>query len=455
MCPVWLRLVSLVPLVLTACPTDPPAQETTSNDTTTSQTTTPTNTTEDCQIGMEGCPCTGGGACDPGLECNDDNKCVPAAGVTTETVTSEPPMTTTTTGDTTTEDDTSTGTTEPVGPECTPPGDGTESAECMAKDPNKPFCVVDTCQPCGELAPDACIEATDGARPICMPGGSCVQCDSKFALEDFQCEGATPHCNLETHTCEGCFEHSECPTTACDVAARKCFPNDNDLWIRQGTGKCSDVPAMGGTMAFPFCDFQTAVAAAQLTGENHTFHLMGNIDDISPGAVQVTNAGPPVSYAFVHEPGGPGDVHTQFVGQGPLIVVGKNVKLYIVNFAILPTGLIDTSRGIDCQEGGEVWLDDSRVTGARGPGIRGNFCDIHLRRSAVSHGKTEGIDMTGGSLFAVNSFITKNAFVAKAGGGGLVMRTGATADISFTTIAENRNEPSLGRGDSIQCDDEV
>ena len=460
------RLAFIVPLALAACPPSGMAtsEESSASETAPQTTEAPGSTTLPCEIGMLGCPCTGGGACDPGLMCTAEKICGSGQDVTTGSDTTVVPMTDgTTTGSE--EGDTTVGSTGPVGPECTPTGDQLESGECLALDPNRPFCEVDTCVGCGGLQADTCTDASDGSRPICLPDGRCVQCDTSDALNQGQCEADKPHCNLETNTCEGCFEHSECPETACEIAARKCFPTDLIIYVRQGPtpgSPCSATPGMGGTMDVPYCDFETATLGAQINGffTGYTFHLMGNDDaEGDPGAVVITGGGAPVSYAFTHDFGGLLDKHTRFKGPGPLILVPKNVTLYLRGWGIIiDKPQADTARGIDCQEGGSVWLDDSRVLYAKGSGIRGNNCDIHLRRTSISFGFTEAIDMTGGSLYAVNSFITGNNNILGKGGGGLHLRDGATVDMVYSTIADNSNEPSQlpGQyGDSIQCGNEM
>lgn len=78
--------------------------DTSSSSSTTSEDTTSTTTTESttddgsCPIGSEGCPCTQGGGCDPGLECMGD-VCTPPAPDTTgpNTETTDPTTTETTT----------------------------------------------------------------------------------------------------------------------------------------------------------------------------------------------------------------------------------------------------------------------------------------------------------------------------------------------------------------------
>jgi len=347
MCPSWsCRLAFIVPLALAACnPSEMPDSEVSTQSETAPQTTeAPGSTTLACEIGMLGCPCPGGGACDPGLMCTAEKICGSGQDVTTGSETTAMPMTD---GTSTGADDTTTGSTGPVGPECTPTGDQLESAECLAIDPNQPFCEVDTCVGCGALQADTCTDASDGGRPICLPDGRCVQCDTSDALNLAQCEADKPHCNLETNTCEGCFEHSECPETACEIAARKCFPSNLIIYVRQGPtpgSPCTYTPGMGGNMDVPYCDFATATLSAQLNGffTGYTFHLMGNDDaEGDPGAVVIAGGGVPVAYAFTHDLGAPLDKHTRFKGPGPLILVPKNVTLYLRDWGIIidkPTG---------------------------------------------------------------------------------------------------------------------
>ena len=466
MCPTLSRVAFVIPLLLTACPTEP---ATTGDETTGQAETAPDDTTQDvvvttgnCSVGMEGCSCTGGGACDPGLSCNAAHVCEQASDeTTTESQTSVEPMTgpsvettaepqtTTTVGDTTD--------TDSVGPECTPQADGKESVECVAIDPTRPFCEGSMCVGCVGLADDACQVATEGERPICHPDGRCVQCDAPDALAKGQCTPEQPHCNLDTLACEGCLEHSECPESACQIAERVCFPEENIVYVRKySAGKdCSEQPGKGGYLTLPYCELGVAVAASQTPHSAYTLYVLANnaaSDD--HGSLFIEPPQFPVSYAIVHEPGTLLDSHTRLRGPGPLLVVPDKVTVYLKDFGIKIFGGVpsDADIGVYCQEGGSVWLEDSRVLGARGAGIRSENCDIHLNRSAVALGATEGIDMTGGSLFAVNSFISENSNKMLYGGGGLRLDGGATADLLFTTIANNSNVAGSMRGDSIQCD---
>lgn len=453
------RLALVASLLWTACPGTGTSTSDDSQTETAPQTTTEAaSTTQDCQIGSEGCSCTGGNGCDLGLTCNLETKiCESGASTSTTTSTSDPPAETSTGG--TDEGESSSDTGETLGPACVATGDGKESPACMALDPTRPFCIDDTCVACTGLEPDACALGTLEQRPLCLDSGACGQCDEVLAVEAGQCTAEMPHCNLDTNMCEGCFEHSECPGTACKIAERECFPPENVLYVRQGSKSmpCVDEPGNGGGLNNPYCDFEVATIAAQLGGFNDDFTFISLANDEALGkgqsAVNISSGPGKPSYAFVHELGDTFNKHAQFVGIGPMITVPKDVTLYINNFGVVIEGGVgDSSLGIACNDG-SVWIDDSRVIQGRGPNIRSANCDLHLRRTAVAFGSTEGIEMNGGSLHAVSSFISSNTSKPGLGGGGLRLSGGATIDVLYSTIADNSNEASKGLGDSIQCDD--
>mgnify|MGYP007130732385 CR=1 FL=1 len=139
------------------------------------------------------------------------------------------------------------------------------------------LCVrVADCDDHNACTTDACMLGTGNQRPLCLASGACGQCDTAGAVDAGQCEATSPHCNLDTNMCEGCLEHSECPATACKIAARKCFPPDNIIYVRQGSPKqpCEDVPGMGGGYDNPYCDFELATAAALKGGANDDYTII-------------------------------------------------------------------------------------------------------------------------------------------------------------------------------------
>lgn len=442
------------PLLLTACPS-PPSGETTSDSSSGAQ-TDPGSTSNECTIGSQGCPCTQGGACDPGLVCSPEKVCVDDGGSSGSGSTSG--STSGTTGEvSSTGDSSSTGTPK----ECTP-GQGQPNVDCMQLDPERPYCAdAGVCGGCTVLpAGMGCAELNPN-KPFCnADDGKCVECTVDNAE---LCGDLEPACNPNTNACEGCFEHSHCPDSgACDIAARKCFPTDKILHIRlglAGQSPCVDKVGQGGTKVNPYCHFDFALAHAQKDGPSSgwVFKFMQTdwMQYYHPN-MTVLGFNSPVTYAVIHEPGSPenGDRHTRFLDGTDIVTVGSNVTLYINNFGMeaLNPGS-DKNYGILCLQGGRVFLDDSYVRGARGPGIRSVGCEVHMRRSKVTQGWTEGIDIVDSELHLVNSHITNNSFHVGFNGGGIAANN-TTIDIVYSTIIGNNNELMAG-GDSINCRDDL
>lgn len=460
----YLTLLCLIP-ALTGCPTQPSATETDTGPTTGTQTeTSATTTTMDCPVGALGCACTNGGVCDPGLVCAPDKTCAE------ETSTGEPSTgassTTTDTTGTTTSDVSTTGPTTPCDP-----ADGQPNLDCIEIDPNQPFCAdAGVCGGCTVLSPELGCAQLDPEHPLCNPeDGHCVACTADDAT---MCTGDTPACDPLTNECTGCFEHSHCPDTACDILAGKCFPSDRIIHIRTGLpadGECTDKVPLGGTVDDPYCNATYAMMHAQKDGATSgwTFKWLPTDAAFYHGSVTAlgVNADTPVSYAFVHA--GPLlthedlelQYHTQFRAVEPVFTVGTNITAYIHNFGIFNQSLqSDVGVGLGCLEGANVFVDDSLIRDARGANIRGIGCNLHLRRTSVYKGRTEGIEldcsMRHCELHLENSFISDHGYVQGDGGGGMVLDN-VTVDILYSTILNNNAEPDLNdptaRGDAIHC----
>lgn len=452
-------------VLLGACP--PPSATTSadSEDSTTSQLQS-SGSTDECPIGDVGCPCTQGGACNAGLVCSPDHRCVSDDVTTTD----GPTGTTTTDEPSTTMADPTSATTEPTAP-CDP-GDGQPNPDCLALDPSKPYCSdAKVCGDCTVLPADGCAQI-DPSAPICNPeDGKCVACTID---DDSLCTGATPACNPVTNTCEGCFEHSHCPDSACDVLKRECFPTDQVIYVRLGvtgdpSNPCTDAVGAGDYQDLPYCNANLALehvkGEAKQSGWTFLFvetkwfnSFHGSI------AVPSAPANSPVSYAFVHV----GDYsqedasqhqHTRLQSAGPVFTVGENVTAYIHNFGLYSVNVQgDNGVGVSCSKNSTVFLDDSFIRDTRGAGIRSFGCDIWLRRSSVYQSKTEGVELNCAekhcTLHMVNSHISENKHFQGQGGGGIVAEN-ATLDIVFSTLLGNNAEVDpndmYAFGDSIHC----
>lgn len=426
-----------------------------------------TSVSDPCPVGMNGCPCTGGGGCDLGLVCNAEMLCEFGGDASASTTGSD------TTGIATAETGSSgdSGSDEEstaAPPECADPGSLEESKDCTKVDKTRPFCSDEgTCVAC--VSDKQCEDATTTLRPICqMEGGNagaCVECNQANAIEAGQCDADRPHCNLDLdkYVCEGCLEHSECPGTACDVAQRKCFPDNRVLYVRNGPTPdepCTFDVNTGGGPGNPYCDMNTAIASAQFGGytSGWTFVVMQSDAPFDQGPFSFSAIGDTqLAYAMVHQNGSPTDKHTRYVGYGPIVTVNSGIRLYMLDFGIYveQNAWADGQFAISCNEDAAIWLDDSRVLFSRGPGIRANGCEVHLRRSSIAFGKTEGVEMNSGSLHMLNSFITENGSNGEYGGGAIRMSGGATAEIVYSTLANNVNTQLSGEGDTVHCDGDI
>lgn len=462
------RTAALV-LGLCACNGDSPAQPATAE---TSETSDATATSSDevtgCTIGERGCPCTPGGGCDPDLVCDDEKKrCVEpdtssevtSAVTTAESTDSGDTSSTTALDETATDDSTSEGSETTAPPvECAKTDLVNFAPDCP--NPARPFCGEDNlCTGCTDDA--QCSGATAGQSPACGAAGACVQCDEVDAVGNGQCSDKNPHCNLDEFKCEGCLEHSECPGTACDIAARTCFKSDRMLYVRRGPTPgypCTYEVPQGGSKSLPYCNMQPAIDHAQFNSASSgwIFTLMIADSNEEHSGFVVPAVDTPVSYAIKHEPGTPIDLHTRFVDYGPVITVNNRVTLYLIDMGVEQheDSFADEHRGIDCTSGGSLWLDSSRVLRSVGPGIRAEGCDVHLRRSSIAFGRTEGIEMVGGSLQMENSFISRNSWRQGFGGGALFLSGGAAAKLVYTSLIDNANEKP-NRGDNLFCDGPV
>lgn len=418
----------------------------TSGDASTTAQSESSSTAAECTIGSLGCPCTQGGACDPGLACSPEKVCVDdggsGSGDDSSGTTAEPASS-------------SSGTTaEPT--ECDPVG-GQPSLDCS--DPAKPFCAeAGVCGGCTVLPAEMGCAQLDAGKPFCNPeDGRCVECTAE---DDSLCVGNKPACDLDTNACVGCFEHSHCPQSACDLVKRECFPTDKIVHVRlglPGESQCTLNVGEGGTKENPYCFLQQAIDHAQLEGPTPgwVFKMMKTTwtKFHHPYAV-FKGTQSPVSYALIHEPGDPeaGDRHTRFVDTVSVMTVGVNVTVFFDNFGIENVNGSEASNGLQCLENARVFLDDSYIRGARGVNLLSIGCDLDLRRSSVTSGWTEGIQISDGKLHMRNSYVTNNKFFADLGGGGIVA-TNTELDILYSTIVGNNNELMAG-GDSIDCRDD-
>lgn len=362
-----------------------------------------------CPVGSAGCPCTGGGSCDPGLLCASQRCVDPNQEVTTS-------MAETSTGSTSEGETT-------AGPACNPNGSGSVDPACPAE---QPYCLAGSCVDCGALE----CNTVSPSLPFCDPGtGLCAAC---------LCDDAAPVCDPELHKCSKCDAHTDCPDSACDLDSGACLPAAATLWV--GGAGCSD--AGDGAKAIPLCGLDEAFArikngaatsvALRVKGGDYTvggpLHVpagrlvaLVSADDMKAG-VAIDIASPTAPTLMVD-------------AQGRLLLDGVSVEQ-------------SSGDGLGCAQG-VMWLDRLTVRGAADHGVTSEACTVTLRRSVLVGNKTAGLQIVGGTLRVENSFISSNGNF-EVPGGGVYLGDGASLDAVYTTFVDNI--AAAGNPFSIACD---
>jgi hypothetical protein len=371
-----------------------------------------TSTGGDCEIGSEGCMCTAGGTCDPGLVCAS-KKCVRIDDTTGPDTSTGPEPTTS--GSST------------AGPECDPGGDGAVDPACPE---GQPYCLSGECVDCGDLQ----CESVFPNLPLCDPStGQCVTC---------LCDDQTPVCDPETHTCSKCEAHPDCPQSACDLWTGACVPADAGLWV-DGEGACDDAGA--GTEDDPLCTLTEAFARIQAsTGDTHAVRVRpGSYGVVGPLTVPEGD-----KVALVHATGADADAAVRVSATGvAILAVGAGGALLIDKIELGDAA----GDGMSCSEA-QMWLDRLRVVDAANHGIRAQSCEVTLRRSAVVGSGLAGALLQAGTAHVENSFFSANGNTTSGKGGGVYLEGGAVLDAVYTSFI--RNVATAGTPYAVACDED-
>mgnify|MGYP001168721941 CR=1 FL=1 len=359
-------------------------------------------------VGSVGCACTGGGSCDPGLLCASSVCVDPDQGTSTTAAT--------TGADPTTGDDTT------GGPECDPGGGGAVDPACPAE---RPYCLAGDCVDCGALD---CATASP-SLPLCNPDtGLCAAC---------LCDDATPVCDPSDHSCSKCDAHDDCPDSACDLDTGACLPAAATLWV--GGGTCSDDG--DGDKAVPLCGLDEAFARVQ-DGAAPSIALRVKAGDYAvAGSLRV-----PAGRVLALISGNSGLEINITSPKAPAIVVDPTAKLLLDGVKLVQSG----GDGLSCAQG-TMWLDRLVVQGAAKHGVASDGCTVTVRRSVLVGNTVAGMRIFDGSLRLENSFISGNGNY-EVPGGGIYLGAGASLDVVYTTLIDNR--AAAGNPYSIACDED-
>jgi len=424
--------LTLTTFCLTACGTEAPAN---TDDSTTSGSSSSSSGGEECWIGERDCRCTDGGGCDRGLVCEAGTCVDDEMSTTTGTSTS-------TTGSTTDMTTTGSSTGDPLACDANL---GLINPDCPEE---LPYCKAGLCGDCASIF--SCAEV-DQDNPICdIPSGECVECTED---NDSACEGATPICDTMANICVGCSDHGECPNSSCDIETGACMDPEKVLYIFTDTGKsnnCTDMKGLGGTFKNPYCVFNIALEHAMNNGglDGWTFKMLPGAPYAQPKVVLESES--PFTVAIIADQNA--SDAADFSSVYPSVDTTGDITLYLHNLDFESGATISDNPTLLCRQGARLHISHSQIRGGAGPGLRGEDCNITLNDSVVTMNKSEGIEMSGGSLVMSNTFVTNNGHPgSKYGGGGLSL-SGVGVDMVYTTIVDNMSPDGV---DSIHCNDVV
>ena len=318
----------------------------------------------------------------------------------------------------TTSGDESTSTTGPLA--CSS-ADGSLDDDCERDDPTRPYCVGGLCSSCVEAGDHDFCEDKSASTPACDDvTGLCVPCGEAAAQV---CTGAKPVCD-PGGSCVECVSHGDCPGTAChvdpgDPLFGSCFAASEVIWVDSG----NICPGMG-TQASPACSLAQAVngigagqsAVVRLAGSGSTYPERVIVDD--DVTVAIIGSGTPVIS------GNPG------VSGSSILVDDATLYLHAVRVANNVN-----SHGISCGNGIVVMEDSEARSNSRYGLYTTAPCDVTVRRSSVFSNGHGGVRQFGGKLHLVNAAVGVNGNQSN---GPAINSQHSRIEVLYSTIAGNQ-----------------
>jgi hypothetical protein len=322
--------------------------------------------------------------------------------------------------------------------------------QCTA-DPYRPFCVANVCSGCGNKEPAACT-ARNAGKPVCGPGGDCVECSEAAHCKDPSkafCVGSI---------CVGCraVNAAACrpPTGACDAASGKCVECTADTHCIHDGNR-------------PFCVAQACVGCGKAAAQ-----ACAAKDSMKPAC---SPAGPCVECNTSGDCGTPGkpicnagkcepcssDVQCAAKAANPGICMSHQdgrcatdaETIYVQNGAGCSAGPGAGSVAMPfCkpQDALAVATSTRRVVAIRGPAAVAGFAwsnasvgqlsVIGQAAATIAGGADPGIRLTAGDLYARDLTVAPSANV------GVVAELGSTLRLSHVVVRDNAQGGILVNG---------
>jgi hypothetical protein len=221
-----------------------------------------------------------------------------------------------------------------------------------------------------------------------------------------------------------CTDHSDCPCSACrfwEVGWWGACMARGRVWVDKDDPNCGDGP---GDEDSPFCTIADALATVDRDGA-----VIVVREAATPYTETVSTTESPV-YPLV------------LLGEGRPVISSPSDGVIAPDGGLILAGVEisgSSGHGVRYDPDNEfvgpcVWIDDSRISGNAGAGIRGDAdCPLHIRRSEIVLNEEAGINIAeGGELRMENSVVSRNM------GTGLVMMYVNGLQILYSTIVDNQ-----------------
>jgi hypothetical protein len=340
----------------------------------------------------------------------------------------------------------------------------TSSAMCTV--PSAPICdaVKQSCRACapaGMSSPDC----TDATKRLCSSSGACVECLGKT-----DCIGKSQACDTTSGTCVACKANSDCASsfcctggklpdgvTACTVGT--CIDPSTVVYVSASGRSCPG--GLGqGMLTDPFCKIQDGLNAA--SGSSMASHTA-----IVQAGTYAENLSikPAVSTTYVVHAVGVGGPIVAPTSAGAALTIDKSLGATSIDVSLdgfTIQGATDTvpgtsndGHGIQCTgvttAATKLRLTHSTLTSNAQTGINALSCTVLLDQDTISSNAGGGVALSNSEFTLQNLLLFNNGSASTDFGGIKANSPGATKNIFYATIVNNKMKNSLQPSAGIAC----
>lgn len=295
----------------------------------------------------------------------------------------------------------------------------TTNAQCPAE---KPICDAQSCRPCDATSPGDAVACAsrDGARSLCGPNGSCVECVSATSA-DCVADPAKPICDLASNACVRCSTDDQCvskgvgPGICMSHQDGRCAVDSEVIYVENKAGCASSVVTpMAGSATTPFCGPQVA------------------LQGVSDARTVIVISGVVTGFLWADPSAA---TRVSFVGKNAAVIAGGAMV------------------GIQVGGARELYARDVIVRSSEQEGVIAlSGATLRLDHVTVDSNRRGGIFLDGAAFQIRNSMVTNNGPSTDLSWGGIRVQSipaSGLRELRFVTIESNR-APGLSCAAGIQ-----